>query len=213
MEPALRKGKPIGDGSRLESGRALRLPCEFDSRSFRCNRKLCHWPIGKGASLPSWIGGFDSRMALSMKPIRGSANGRLPDFESGDRGSNPLPRACEVRADITLVLWPSGEGTCLTNRGSTVRIRPGLLKQHGPSVQSGVDATLSRWRSPVQIRYGSLTWCGTPTAERRVCALRDSPCYWKRIRRNNTARSSIGRTPVSHAGKMSSILIRVTRQR
>ena len=31
---------------------------------------------------------------------------------------------------------------------------------------------------------------------------------WK----NNTARSSIGRTPVSHAGKMSSILIRVTEQ-
>lgn len=30
--------------------------------------------------------------------------------------------------------------------------------QLGPSVQSGVDATLSRWRSPVQIRYGSLTW-------------------------------------------------------
>ena len=65
MESALRKGKPIGDGSRLESGRALTLPSEFDSRSFRCNRKLCHWPIGKGASLPSWTGGFDSRMALS----------------------------------------------------------------------------------------------------------------------------------------------------
>ena len=30
--------------------------------------------------------------------------------------------------------------------------------------------------------------------------------------RKNTARSSIGRTPVSHAGKMSSILIRVTEQ-
>ena len=57
-----------------------------------------------------------------------------------------------------IVLWPSGEGTCLTNRESTVRIRLGLLEQHGPSVQFGVDATLSRWRSPVQIRYGSLTW-------------------------------------------------------
>ena len=70
MEFALRKGKPIGDGSRLESGRALTLPCEFDSirpdwSPFRCNRRLCHWPIGKGASLPSWTGGFDSRMALS----------------------------------------------------------------------------------------------------------------------------------------------------
>ena len=95
MESALRKGKPIGDGSRLESGRALTLPSEFDSRSFRCNRKLCHWPIGKGASLPSWTGGSESH---------------------GLRSTNN-----------NIVLWPSGEGTCLTNRGSTVRIRPGLL--------------------------------------------------------------------------------------
>jgi hypothetical protein len=101
-ESALRKGKPSGDGSRLESGRALTMPCEFDSRSFRCNKKMCHWPIGKGASLPSWTGGFNSHMALSMNPIRGSANGRLPDFESGDRGSNPLPRACEARDNIAL---------------------------------------------------------------------------------------------------------------
>ena len=99
----------MGDGSRLEAGRAIALPCEFDSGhrraalvAFRLKRKMCHWPIGKGASLPSWIGGFDSRMELSMKRIRGSANGRLPDFESGDRGSNPLPRACEVRANISL---------------------------------------------------------------------------------------------------------------
>ena len=81
-----------------------------------------------------------------------------------------------------IVLWPSGEGTCLTNRGSTVRIRPGLLEQHGPSVQFGVDATLSRWRSPVQIRYGSLIWCGTPTAERlvlgtSVCEFESRPHY------------------------------------
>ncbi len=26
-----RKGNPIGDGSRLEAGRAIALPCEFDS--------------------------------------------------------------------------------------------------------------------------------------------------------------------------------------
>ena len=98
------------------------------------------------------------------------------------QGSSPWPSA----PFTNLVLWPSGEGTCLTNRGSTVRIRPGLLfndqhqpvlrgrclqnifrdsnldgaagrtRQHGPSVQFGVDATLSRWRSPVQIRYGLL---------------------------------------------------------
>ena len=47
----------------------------------------------------------------------------------------------------------------------------------------------------------------------RVCGFDSRPCYWKGTWRNNTARSSIGRTPVSHAGKMSSILIRVTEQR
>lgn len=26
----------MGDGNRFENGRALTLPCEFDSRSFRC---------------------------------------------------------------------------------------------------------------------------------------------------------------------------------
>lgn len=29
---------------------------------------------------------------FSLSIIRGSANGRLPDFESGDGGSNPSPR-------------------------------------------------------------------------------------------------------------------------
>ena len=53
----------------------------------------------------------------------------------------------------------------------------------GPSVQLGVDATLSRWRSPVQIRYGSLEIrCGTPTAERLVlgtsaCEFESHPHY------------------------------------
>ena len=144
-------------------------------------------------------------------------------FESGTHAQ----RGSGLRStNNKIVLWPSGEGTCLTNRGSTVRIRPGLLFNdrhqsvwrgrclqnilsefesrwclsassfstaleghrtkrtgyHGPSVQSGVDATLSRWRSPVQIRYGSLTWCGTPTAERlvlgtSVCEFESRPHY------------------------------------
>ena len=54
----------------------------------------------------------------------------------------------------------------------------------GPSVQPGVDATLSRWRSPVRFRYGSLVkiWCGTPSAERPVlgtgvCEFESRPHY------------------------------------
>lgn len=55
--------------------------------------------------------------------------------------------------------------------------------QFGPSVQSGVDAALSRRRSPVRIRYGSLAWCGTPTDERSVletgvCEFESHPHYF-----------------------------------
>ena len=35
----------MGDGSRLEAGRVRsRVPCEFDSRSFRCGRVRCWFP-------------------------------------------------------------------------------------------------------------------------------------------------------------------------
>ena len=51
----------------------------------------CPWPIGRGTSLPSWTGGFDSRRALWF--VRGWANGTLPGFEPGDEGSIPSPRA------------------------------------------------------------------------------------------------------------------------
>ena len=56
-----RKGKPTGDGSRLESGRAA-MPWEFDSPSFRL-----HVPLAERQRLqPSkWRGEFDSRRALS----------------------------------------------------------------------------------------------------------------------------------------------------
>ena len=39
------------------------------------------------------------------------------------RGSSPWSSAL-----FEIVLWPSGEGNWLTTSGSTVRVRPGLLK-------------------------------------------------------------------------------------
>ena len=59
-QPEKRKGKPTGDGSRLESGRAMSLEGSTPSPS----ASMCPWPSGKGSSLPSWRGGFDSRRAL-----------------------------------------------------------------------------------------------------------------------------------------------------
>jgi hypothetical protein len=36
----------------------------FNIPPLNFNLSLCPWPSGKGASLPSWTGGFDSRRAL-----------------------------------------------------------------------------------------------------------------------------------------------------
>ena len=58
----IRKGKPMGDGSCLENSRAMSLEGSTPSPS----ASMCPWPSGKGASLPSWTGGFDSRRALSI---------------------------------------------------------------------------------------------------------------------------------------------------
>jgi hypothetical protein len=69
-----RKVKPIGDGSRLESGRAMSLGGSTPSPSASCalGRRWRHW----------------------SSPVRGSASGRPPGFEPGDGGSSPPPRAC-----------------------------------------------------------------------------------------------------------------------
>lgn len=70
----------------------------------------------------------------------------------------------------------------LSNRWARVLGCSRIQQPSGPLVQPGVDATLSRWRSPVRIRYGSLLWCGTPTAERPVletgvCEFESRPHY------------------------------------
>ena len=59
---AFRKGKPTGDGSRPESGRAMSLEGSTPSPS----ADGCPWPIGRGTSFPSWAGGFDSRRAFCV---------------------------------------------------------------------------------------------------------------------------------------------------
>ena len=58
---ASRKGKPIGDGNRFESGRASSLEGSTPSPSADKEVLLAE---RLGASLPSWRGGFDSRRAL-----------------------------------------------------------------------------------------------------------------------------------------------------
>src|SRR5258708_4383515 len=76
LDERLRKGKPKGDGIRPEPGRAQAL---------RVRLPLLPLSTAPGPSPRVGAG------------IRGSANGRLPDFESGDEGSNPSPRTLERR--------------------------------------------------------------------------------------------------------------------
>ena len=64
-----------------------------DAGSIPAAAAFCPWPSGKGARLPTWRGGFDSR-----RHSRGSANGRLPGFEPGDAGSSPAPRTLVIDA-------------------------------------------------------------------------------------------------------------------
>ncbi len=78
-------------------------------------------------------------------------------YKQGIDGSNPSRTTYSFKQHQSV--WRGG---CLQNILSEFESRWCLCKelqrskQHGPSVQSGVDATLSRWISPVQIRYGSL---------------------------------------------------------
>jgi hypothetical protein len=105
------KGKPMGDGSRFENGRAMSLggstpppsasidagfvqrqdpwlPTRrrgFDPRTPYWH--ACPWPSGEAPA--SQVGQAGSTPAGHS---RGSANGRLPGFEPGDAGSSPAPR-------------------------------------------------------------------------------------------------------------------------
>ncbi len=72
-------------------------PCEFDSHPFRLMCALGRAALG--ASLPSWKRGF--RFPQGTLLDRGSASGRLPDFESGDGGSNPPPRTEMQKLEFT----------------------------------------------------------------------------------------------------------------
>lgn len=90
----LRKGKPMGDGSRLESGRAMSLEGSTPSPSAlqRALGRLAEasaFQAEQAGSIPA--GRFRQR-------DRGSANGRPSGFEPGDGGSTPPPRTCHDRA-------------------------------------------------------------------------------------------------------------------
>ncbi len=106
----IRKGKPTGDGSRLERGRAswdvlrVRLPllppCGSRSREtsvierqkteitrFRLHRKCV---FDRAAEVPALQAGQVG--STPTRHSRGSSKGRISVFEADDGGSNPSPR-------------------------------------------------------------------------------------------------------------------------
>ena len=111
-----RKGKPMGDGTRLETGRAMSLEGSTPSSSAASFRRA---PRAPGRAVRHQSSKLDRRVQLPRGTLGNRLTGRLPDFESGGGGSNPPSRT-----------WPE-----------LVLSEPGD-EEHSGAVAVGRDATL-----------------------------------------------------------------------
>ena len=115
----LRKGKPTGDGSRPENGRAMSLEGSTPSPSAcalgRVAKALVHQTSQVG-SIPTGHS-------------RGSANGRLPVFEPGDGGSIPSPRTFLRLLNLK---WKQTAGQLLLVRNAWLWPRRALVRFQPP---------------------------------------------------------------------------------
>jgi hypothetical protein len=90
-----RKGKPMGDGTRLETGRdhpsggARSLEGSTPSSSAASFRRA---PRAPGRAVRPQSSKLDRRVQLPRGTLGNRLIGRLPDFESGGGGSNPPSR-------------------------------------------------------------------------------------------------------------------------
>ena len=132
-----RKGKPIGDGTRLEIGRAMSLEGSTPSPSAGMIKTLRDWSSGTtpgfqpgdrgsnprsrtliGRSIEQSVPGraarhglprSDRRVRLPRDALGNRLTGRLPDFESGGGGSNPPSRIDLTPGQLLLVVTPRSE--------------------------------------------------------------------------------------------------------
>ena len=111
-----RKGKPMGDGTRLETGRAMSLEGSTPSSSAASFRRA---PRAPGRAVRHQSSKLDRRVQLPRGTLGNRLTGRLPDFESGGGGSNPPSRTW-----TELVLSEPGD------------------EEHSGAVAVGRDATL-----------------------------------------------------------------------
>ena len=84
-----RKGKPMGDGTRLETGRATSLEGSTPSSSAASFRRA---PRAPGRAVRPQSSKLDRRVQLPRGTLGNRLTGRLPDFGSGGGGSNPPSR-------------------------------------------------------------------------------------------------------------------------
>ena len=199
----IRKGKPIGDGTRLETGRAMSLEGSTPSPSACSPAGLVQW---HDSWLPTRRPGFDSPIPHStrwlMRPwpsgqarasqvrqagstpagrSRESANGRLPDFESGGGGSNPPSR---TPGQLLLVVTPRSErgGRWFDSspRNSVQALTEAIRPDEGPVLKTGGGLGPLVGSSPTA---SASKGPGTPTAERPglnpgACGFDSHPGYW-----------------------------------
>ena len=111
-----RKGKPMGDGTRLETGRATSLEGSTPSSSAVSFRRA---PRAPGRAVRHQSSKLDRRVQLPRGTLGNRLTGRPPDFESGGGGSNPPSRTW-----TELVLSEPGD------------------EEHSGAVAVGRDATL-----------------------------------------------------------------------
>src|SRR5271157_5261476 len=106
----------MGDGTRLETGRATSLEGSTPSSSAASFRRA---PRAPGRAVRHQSSKLDRRVQLPRGTLGNRLTGRLPDFESGGGGSNPPSRT-----------WTE-----------LVRSEPGD-EEHSGAVAVGRDATL-----------------------------------------------------------------------
>src|SRR3954452_21658588 len=124
----MRKGKPKGDGTRLETGRAMSLEGSTPSPSAWFTRD---WSNGTtpglqpgdrgstprsrtrsddrcvpGRAVRRGLARSDRRVRLPRGALGNRLTGRLPDFESGGGGSNPPSR---TPGQLLVVVTPRSE--------------------------------------------------------------------------------------------------------
>ena len=90
--------------------------CGFESHGFRLmQNNLCPWPSGKGVSLPSWTGGFDSRRALLIGSVAQRQSRcllstrawvRVPPFPLSLRGSRCWQRCWALTPEAQVRFLP-----------------------------------------------------------------------------------------------------------